>query len=93
MVAPAIHKMLKFPTARCVSRGGVRRFRIIDYTSQSPYLIAARKLKDQPMIRWNDRADAQRRARISGNHQAVPRPGRPGESRSANTEEPGNFPI
>src|ERR1700722_6004926 len=47
--AGRIHKMLKFPdgTVRVLVEG-LRRFRIIDFTSQSPYLIArTEKLKDQ----------------------------------------------
>ena len=46
--AGRIHKMLKFPdgTVRVLVEG-LRRFRIIDFTSQSPYLIArTEKLKD-----------------------------------------------
>ncbi len=48
--AGRIHKMLKFPdgTVRVLVEG-LRRFRIIEYSSQSPYLIArTEKLKDQP---------------------------------------------
>src|SRR5580698_9940824 len=48
--AGRINKMLKFPdgTVRVLVEG-LRRFRIIDYSSQSPYLIArTEKLKDQP---------------------------------------------
>src|SRR5580704_2847615 len=47
--AGRINKMLKFPdgTVRVLVEG-LRRFRIIDYTSQSPYLIArTEKLKDE----------------------------------------------
>jgi ATP-dependent Lon protease len=47
--AGRIHKMLKFPdgTVRVLVEG-LRRFRILDFTSQSPYLIArTEKLKDQ----------------------------------------------
>jgi hypothetical protein len=54
----------------------------IDYASESPYLIARTKSsRTWPTTPGVDRSDPQRRARIPGDHQTFPHPGRAGQSR------------